>query len=91
MRTIFAKYVDSLRKPFPTAGILRSAFPGTCMRHSLATHLLKNGTPLKTIGDILGHRSAASTSVYLRLATDDLREVSLPVPGRERPVKEEQQ
>ena len=61
------------------------------MRHSLATHLLKNGTPLKTIGDILGHRSAASTSAYLRLATDDLREVSLPVPGRERPVKGEQQ
>ena len=60
-----------------------------CMRHSLATHLLKNGTPLKTIGDILGHRSAASTSAYLRLATDDLREVSLPVPGRERQAKEE--
>jgi integrase/recombinase XerD len=62
-----------------------------CMRHSLATHLLTNGTPLKTIGDILGHRSAASTSAYLRLATDDLREVFLPVPGRERPVKEKQQ
>lgn len=61
-----------------------------CMRHSLATHLLKNGTPLKTIGDILGHRSAASTSAYLRLATGDLREVSLPVPRRERQVKEEQ-
>lgn len=61
-----------------------------CMRHSLATHLLKNGTPLKTIGDILGHRSAASTSAYLRLATGDLREVSLPVPGRDCHVKEEQ-
>jgi integrase/recombinase XerD len=52
--------------------------------------ILKNGTPLKTIGDILGHRSAASTSAYLRLATGDLREVSLPVPGRDRHVKEEQ-
>jgi len=52
-----------------------------CLRHSLAVHLLKNGTPLKTIGDILGHRTAQSTSVYLRLATGDLREVSLAVPG----------
>jgi|SRR6516225_5616511 integrase/recombinase XerD len=70
---------------------LRIPFQGPhCMRHSLATHLLKNGTPLKTIGDILGHRSAASTSAYLRLATGDLREVSLPVPGRDRHVKEEQ-
>jgi site-specific recombinase XerD len=70
---------------------LRIPFQGPhCMRHSLATHLLKNGTPLKTIGDILGHRSVASTSAYLRLATGDLREVSLPVPGRDRHVKEEQ-
>lgn len=61
-----------------------------CLRHSLAVHLLKAGTPLKTIGDILGHRSAKSTSTYLRLATGDLREVPLPVPGKGRPVKEGQ-
>ena len=52
-----------------------------CLRHSLATQLLKNGTSLKAIGDILGHCSATSTSTYLRLATSDLREVPLPVPG----------
>jgi integrase/recombinase XerD len=70
---------------------LRIPFQGPhCMRHSLAVHLLKSGTPLKTIGDILGHRSAASTSTYLRLATADLREVALPVPGRNRQAKEGQ-
>jgi integrase/recombinase XerD len=53
-----------------------------CLRHSYAVCLLKNGTPLKTIGDILGHRTAESTSMYLRLATGDLREVALAVPGR---------
>jgi site-specific recombinase XerD len=51
-----------------------------CLRHSYAVHLLKNGTPLKTIGDILGHRTAESTSMYLRLATGDLREVALAIP-----------
>jgi integrase/recombinase XerD len=61
------------------------------LRHSLAVHLLKNGTPLKTIGDILGHRSPASTSAYLRLATGDLREVPLPIPGRGHQAKEERQ
>ena len=46
-------------------------------------HLLREGTPLKTIGDLLGHRSAESTCVYLRLAVEDLRDValSLPAPG----------
>ena len=59
-----------------------------CLRHSYAAHLLKNGTPLKTIGDILGHRTAESTSMYLRLATGDLREVALAVPGRRHCEKE---
>jgi integrase/recombinase XerD len=51
-----------------------------CLRHSLAVRLLQKGTPLKTISDILGHRSTQSTATYLRLATEDLREVPLPVP-----------
>jgi integrase/recombinase XerD len=58
-----------------------------CLRHSFAVHLLKNGTPLKTIGDILGHRTAESTSMYLRLSTGDLREVALTVPGKGKPAK----
>ena len=61
-----------------------------CLRHSFAVHLLKNGTPVKTIGDILGHRSAESTSIYLRLATEDLREVPLPIPRRGHQGKEGQ-
>jgi integrase/recombinase XerD len=61
-----------------------------CLRHSLATHLLKNGTPFKTIGDILGHRSPVSTSTYLRLATEDLREVPLSVPRTRGNAKEGQ-
>jgi site-specific recombinase XerD len=51
-----------------------------CLRHSYAVHLLRQGTSLKTIGDLLGHRSLESTCVYLRLAVEDLREVALPLP-----------
>ena len=53
-----------------------------CLRHSCAMHLLRQGSSLKAIGDILGHRDAESTCVYLRLAVDDLREVALPVPKK---------
>lgn len=35
---------------------------------------------MKQIGDILGHRSADSTAVYLKLATEDLRAVALEIP-----------
>ena len=51
-----------------------------CIRHSYALHLLRQGVPLKTIGDLLGHRSPESTTTYLRLATEDLRTVALPLP-----------
>ena len=52
-----------------------------CLRHSYAVHLLRSGLSLKTIGDLLGHRTLESTCVYLRLAVDDLRDVALSLPG----------
>jgi|HubBroStandDraft_1064217.scaffolds.fasta_scaffold30111_3 integrase/recombinase XerD len=56
-----------------------------CLRHSLAVHLLRRGTSLKAIGDLLGHRSAESTCVYLRLHVDDLRDAALDLPREVRP------
>jgi integrase len=53
------------------------------LRHGLAMHLLRQGTPLKTIGDLLGHRSVESTGIYLRLQVEDLRDVALPLPTRD--------
>jgi site-specific recombinase XerD len=51
-----------------------------CLRHSLAVQLLREGVSLKAIGDVLGHRTVESTCMYLRLATDDLRDVPLSLP-----------
>jgi integrase len=36
------------------------------LRHTLATRLMEDGTPLEQIADILGHQSTASTGVYLK-------------------------
>ena len=51
-----------------------------CLRHGLAMHLLRQRTSLKTIGDLLGHRSVESTGIYLRLDVEDLRDVALSLP-----------
>jgi site-specific recombinase XerD len=42
------------------------------LRHSYALHLCRQGLPLKTIGDLLGHRTPDSTAVYI-LGYGDLR------------------
>ena len=52
-----------------------------CLRHSYAVYLLRSGISLKTIGDLLGHRTLESTCVYLRLAVEDLRAVALDLPA----------
>jgi site-specific recombinase XerD len=49
-------------------------------RHARAVSLLRAAVPAKVIGDVLGHRASASTAVYLKLATDDLRKIALDVP-----------
>lgn len=49
-------------------------------RHARATSLLRAGVSQKVIGDVLGHRSAASTTPYLKLATEELRDVALEIP-----------
>ena len=43
--------------------------------------LLERNVGVKVIGDLLGHRSLATTSVYLRLQVEALRDVALPLPG----------
>lgn len=61
--------------------------PGKCgphiFRHARAVEMLRASVPQKVIGDLLGHRSTASTAPYLKLATEDLRAIALDVPGTE--------
>lgn len=58
------------------------------LRHGFAMRLLERGVGMKAIGDLLGHRTLESTAVYLRLNTEALREVALPVPTPARELRE---
>lgn len=52
--------------------------PGShTLRHSCAQRLVDAEFSLKVIGDVLGHRHAASTRVYSKVAIEVLREVAL--------------
>lgn len=75
-----AGVVDIFERCVKNAGLDIPFHGAHCIRHSYAVHLLRQGTSVKAIGDLLGHRDAESTCVYLRLAIEDLRGVALPVP-----------
>ena len=61
------------------AGIKLSHLGAHTLRHSYAVRLLRQGFPLKTIGDALGHQHPQSTFIYTKAAVDDMREVCLDI------------
>jgi site-specific recombinase XerD len=50
-------------------------------RHSLATELLRRGTTLSEIGQLLRHESHDTTRIYAKVDIEALRTLSLPWPG----------
>lgn len=65
------------------AGLAPATRGAHLLRHGLATELLRRGASLSEIGELLRHRSPATTEIYAKLDFDALRDVALPwpVPG----------
>jgi integrase len=51
------------------------------LRHSLATDMLRAGVPLAEVGQVLRHRSAATTAIYAKVDRAMLRPLAQPWPG----------
>lgn len=62
------------------AGITAPFLGSHVLRHSHAARQIDLGTPPRVISELLGHRDPESLSAYVRIATETLREVALPVP-----------
>jgi integrase/recombinase XerC len=67
VRLIIDKYIKK-------AAFSLKASPHT-FRHSFATHLLNRGADLRSVQELLGHASIATTQIYTHLTIDSLKAV----------------
>lgn len=54
------------------------------LRHALASELLRQGSTLQDIGQVLRHRDLATTAAYAKVDRDTLRRLASPWPGAAR-------
>jgi len=75
---------SSLKRLFRLAGVNAPVIGTHAIRHAFATRLTQLSIPMKTISDLLGHRSLESTFIYTKVDLPRLRVLAAEWPKEDR-------
>lgn len=73
-RTVQKIFGRALKK----AGIVKDATFHS-LRHSFATHLIENGTDIRYVQELLGHRSLKTTQIYTQVTKSAIKQIKSPL------------
>jgi integrase/recombinase XerD len=69
------RYIQMMIKDYVTAAGIKKRVTPHILRHSFATHLLKNGVDIRAIQQLLGHANLSTTQIYTSVDMHTLKNV----------------
>jgi len=69
------RYIQMMIKDYAKAAGIKKRVTPHILRHSFATHLLKNGVDIRAIQQLLGHSNLSTTQIYTSVDMHTLKNV----------------
>ncbi|MCC7553541.1 MAG: tyrosine-type recombinase/integrase [Methanobacteriaceae archaeon] len=72
---ISARHIQTMIKKYGKKANINKTITPHILRHSFATHLLKNGVDIRVIQQLLGHSSLSTTQIYTSVDMDTIKTI----------------